>query len=600
MFKNMKIGKRLIICFIAVALMASISGIVGMIFLTTTNSNYSEVLVDYGFVQGDVGRAVAALGESRRCVRDIIGFTNQADIDAAKAELEEHTADYEEYTKLVKETIRTAEVQAIMDKIEDARTAYIAKRDEVLAVGDTTDPEQTALAQRMAVEELDPLYETYYAAWEEFLDQKETVGDQRSADLSSQGELLDVVIIILIIATLAIACVFGVVISRQIAQPISACVDRLTKLSEGDLQSPVPSSDSRDETGLLLKGLGETVSNVSAIIKDMGYLMGEMANGNFTVKSNAESMYVGEFSALLQDINVLNRDLNMTLSQINQSSDQVSSGADQVSSGAQALSQGATEQASSVEELAATINEISNQVGITAKQAESAKEENEKAGEQIQVCGEQMRSLVQAMARINEKSNEINKIIKNIEDIAFQTNILALNAAVEAARAGAAGKGFAVVADEVRSLAGKSAEAAKTTTALISEAIDAISDGTRLSEETDASLMKVIDNSRAVTTAVDSISRATGEQAESISQVTTGIDQISSVVQTNSATAEESAAASEELAGQAQLLKNLIAKFKLEGADTSAMLNFDRPAPTVSSYDSYADTGMSSFGGSKY
>ena len=218
-----------------------------------------------------------------------------------------------------------------------------------------------------------------------------------------------------------------------------------------------------------------------------------------------------------------------------------------------------------MEELAATINEINDQVKETAANAQQASEVVSQTGLEVENCDRQMQELNAAMNKISQKSGEIGKIIKTIEDIAFQTNILALNAAVEAARAGSAGKGFAVVADEVRNLASKSAEAAKNTTVLIEDSIRAVENGTKLTAGTAESLKKVVERTRVIKTAVGRISQATGDQASNLNQVTIGVDQISSVVQTNSATAEESAAASEELSGQSQMLKNLISQFKLKG-----------------------------------
>ena len=284
-----------------------------------------------------------------------------------------------------------------------------------------------------------------------------------------------------------------------------------------------------------------------------------------------------------------------TLQQIDVSADQVNSGGEQVSSSAQALAQGATEQASSVEELAATIGEISSQVEATAGHARNARDENQQSADQIQVCSAHMADLMSAMRDIEEKSQEISKVIKTIEDIAFQTNILALNAAVEAARAGSAGKGFAVVADEVRNLATKSQEASASTATLIEDTVKAVKEGTRLSAETDEALREVVIRAEKVTGAVNLISEATASQHRDVQQVSTGIDQISSVVQTNSATAEESAAASEELSGQANLLKELIGRFTLRqgggnmGGYTSpsASSDYGYTAPKYSGSDKY-------------
>lgn len=289
-----------------------------------------------------------------------------------------------------------------------------------------------------------------------------------------------------------------------------------------------------------------------------------MADGDFTVDSVCEAEYTGGFHPLLVSFRGIADKLNDTMQQINQSSTQVASGSQQVASGSQALSQGATEQASSVQELASTINEISNRIKQNADNAQNA---NEKAGSistEMNVSNEKMHQMIQAMEDITSCSNEIGKIIKTIEDIAFQTNILALNAAVEAARAGTAGKGFAVVADEVRNLASKSADASKDTSALIENSLKAVENGTRIADETAKSLYQAVNDVNEMAGIIGQISQASIAQADSIAQITIGVDQISSVVQTNSATAQESAAASEELSSQSQLMKNLVGRFKLK------------------------------------
>ncbi len=369
--------------------------------------------------------------------------------------------------------------------------------------------------------------------------------------------------VILIIVALIAAFFTAWVVSGRISNPISTSAECLDALSHGNFEIEIPSFKTKDETSRLLYSTQELQTSLNTLIGDIDYLLGCFAEGKFTAKSQCPEAYVGGFSGILDAMRGLCHNLTGTIVEIDRSADHVSAGADQVSSSSQALAQGATEQASSVEELAATINEISDHVQQTAGHARTAKEENMRAHNEIQSCNEHMGALVQAMEVINNKSSEVSKVIKTIEDIAFQTNILALNAAVEAARAGEAGKGFAVVADEVRNLANKSSEAAKSTTTLIGETVQAVSEGNTISDETAQSLRKVVENSEAVLEAVDKISSATEEQALAIAQVTTGIDQISSVVQTNSATAEESAAASEELSGQAEILKNMVGKFTL-------------------------------------
>lgn len=383
-----------------------------------------------------------------------------------------------------------------------------------------------------------------------------------------QGTKNAMILVLVIMAVcILLAAFFLFRLSNAIAAPIHLCVERIQLLAKGDLKTGVPEIRSKDETRLLADATRTIVTTMDGIVSDVSYGLSEMANGNFAVESNAQELYVGNFRPIHDAIAKIINQLSHTLLQINQSSDQVSSGSGQVAAGAQALSQGATEQASSVEELAATINEISGQV---KRNADSALEANQKAshvGEEAGESNTRMQDMLQAMNDISKSSGEIGKIIKTIEDIAFQTNILALNAAVEAARAGAAGKGFAVVADEVRNLASKSAEASKNTTVLIENSLRAVENGTTIAGDTAHSLESVVNGVREVQKTISEISAASSEQAASISQVTLGIDQISSVVQTNSATAEQSAAASQELSSQAQILKDLISNFKLRDLD---------------------------------
>lgn len=377
------------------------------------------------------------------------------------------------------------------------------------------------------------------------------------------AKLSFIVTLVIIVLFLTVGIFIAIHLGTSIGNPVKAAANRLRLLvTDGDLHTQVPKSAAKDETGMLLHDLEETFNQLGQIVHTTSHHLESIAAGDLS--KSVSQKFTGDFAPISTSLTTIYSSLNETLAQINESASQVASGADQVAGSAQALSQGATEQASSIEELAATIAEISNQAENSAKNAKHADANAIAVQEEMEESNRRMKQMTDAMNKIKQGSEEIANIIGTIENIAFQTNILALNAAVEAARAGTAGKGFAVVADEVRNLSLKSTEASKNTSALIEAAVEAIAEGTKIADETASSLMSAVKNVDTVTSSITEITDASVEQSQSISQVTLGVDQISSVVQTNSATAEESAAASEELSGQAQLMKDLISKFRLK------------------------------------
>ncbi len=367
------------------------------------------------------------------------------------------------------------------------------------------------------------------------------------------------VMIISIIASVVVA----LKLSNNISIPMQACAKRMKLLVEGDLESPVPETQGKDETAELTKSTADLVNGLNTIIRDIGYLLTEMAGKNFDIQSTHREAYVGSFQGILESMRTLKIQLSATIHQIDAAAGQVSAASDQVSNGAQTLSQGSIMQASSVEELAATINDISSSAKQTASAAEQAGQFVEQAGAQLGASVQHVGELNNAMEKISSSSKEISVIIATIEDIAFQTNILALNAAVEAARAGSSGKGFAVVADEVRNLASKSDAAAKATKELIERSIQAVAEGNQAVTNVTESLERTSVFAGHVTSQMDIVVEAIESQTSAIAQVTEGVEQISSVVQTNSATSEESAAASQQLSAEAASLKNLVNQFTL-------------------------------------
>lgn len=380
-------------------------------------------------------------------------------------------------------------------------------------------------------------------------------------------------------ATIMASCMVGVIfvvvsvilvaffIRYAVSRPLAKLTDLANAMEQGELG--IGSSHdiklnirSNDEVGLLAGVFEDTIRRLKGYIGEISTVLGAIAAGNLTLDTKQE--YVGDFASIKTSLDDILKKLNNTMTQIVESTDCVSNGSEQMAIGSQALSQGAVEQASAVEELDENMHGISGQVEETAQNAKQASEKVVSVGGMITESNQKMQEMIQAMQEINESSNEIGKIIKTIENIASQTNILALNATVEAARAGEAGKGFAVVAEEVRELAGRSAEASKSTAALIEHSIAAVEHGTRIANETAEQLASVVAGADEVMKTTNQITEAAVAQAEAVTQVREQISQISMVVQTNSATAQESAATSEELSAQAGVLKNLMGMFHIK------------------------------------
>jgi len=384
-----------------------------------------------------------------------------------------------------------------------------------------------------------------------------------SLDLYNQGKnqlFVDLVVAEVILFILLQVILFTAL--KKSLSPLGKLAEESDKLAEGNFDIRV-SYAQEDEIGRLVKSFNNIVKRLTYVVSDLQAKLGAFAQGDFATEIKEDENYKGDFRPILNSLQEISTSLNSTLKNVHTSSSEVSSSAEQVSSMAQRISEGTTKQASSIAELSKTMEDITEQIRHTTKQAEKAQQLGVVSGSHVETSNQKMTDMQGAMEEITEKSKEISKIIKTIDDIAFQTNILSLNAAIEAARAGEAGKGFAVVADEVGNLAKKSQEAAQNTSLLIEETIGAVQKGAKFTEETAEALHSVSESTNQVNDLIGEISKASEEESAGVSRLSDGLQEISAVVQENSATAEESAATAEELSAQANLMNDLVDKFKV-------------------------------------
>lgn len=564
-WKTLGIKSRLKKGFKLTTFVASASGVIAGILMIIVSMSYSSALTFYGFSQGDIGKVMVTFSETRSATRGLIGYTSS---DTLSKMSDTHDSKKESFQKSwgeLQSSIKTGEEQAIYDDINSKLDAYWSLDDEIGQLGENaTDPETQKEAEERAVAKLGPAYDEIYQQLVALMKTKVTDGDNLSRTLSLVSYAVFGIVIVIIVGSYFISMKIGDEVAVSISKPLDELKQRLCTFAQGDLEAPFPAVDSQDEIADMVGAAKNMAADLKTIISDSDKLLGKMAEGDYTVSSDMEDKYTGDFIGLLMSMRQMKTQMNDVMSHINEISSLVTAGSNNLAQASQEIAEGATNQSAAIEELQATFADITDGVEKASEKLNDTYRIAQEYAEEADHSHTEMQGMVDVIGRINDTSKQIENIISEIEDIASQTNLLSLNAAIEAARAGEAGKGFAVVAEQIRSLSEQSAKAAVDTRQLIESAIAVSNEGNEAAERVSTSIEKVINGMKEVADSSQKLSKIAEEQVNAMEQADAGINQISDVVQSNSASAEETSATSEELSAQAETMNTLISKFILE------------------------------------
>ena len=561
--KGVRIEKRLKRAFNMVTVIAAVSTFIGLIAMIVVTANFKKSMYNYALPQGDIALFMNEYAESRSNMRGIIGYEDQDLIDSLVQRHDMRRETTYERLAAIEETMVTPEGRAAYEEIEKALEAYFEMEEEVIKIGATTDQAMCRKAQDLAQEKIVPLYEALDNATLHLMEiniEKEHEMEQFCTILEYCAMGLMVLLLVLIIA---IAKMISVKIANSISKPLNDLSERLDSFDNGDISSPFPEYYEADEVGDMVRAVSSTTTKLQKIFGDLEVLLSDMADGKFNIRTSCEEEYIGEYNSLLVAIRKMNRKMDSALKDVRDSSEMVSGGAHNLAEGAQALAEGATDQAASVEELQASMDELTHGLEKCAEDMDSAFKKAQECAAAAEDSRVEMEGMVNTMKRISDTSSKIESIIGEIEEIAAQTNLLSLNAAIEAARAGEAGRGFAVVADQIRTLAEQSAKSAVNTRELIEGSVYEVGVGTRAAMKTADVLNGVVNSVGEIADISKELSDNVTIQVEAVEQANAGINKISEVVESISATAQEAFATSEELSAQATSMDELVAKFQL-------------------------------------
>ncbi len=564
MFQKVKLKTYLLMVFITMICLSAITAGVGIFGLMNVEGEMDDFINRTLTADTAVKNCRIEVNIAARVLREMLITDNTADYASMKEQINDNLEAINEQIVVFKNS--HGEQDGLAAKYEQAFTTWFEIANRAVAEIEKGNKDT---AKTIILEECSPALSNLVSIVTEIDDitTQEREAQEKHTTFTLNLLLLGLTVTVVLAAGFGIFCVLTT--TKNITGVVGKIRDAANELSQGNLDTKI-GYEANNEFGELSEKMDFSFHELRHYVKEVDKCMVQFSQGDFTYESDIQ--FLGDFAHIQEAINDFQQKMNRTLQEMESVSSLVSIASEQVEQASAALADGATSQASSIEELSATIAEITRHIADTAEYSRQADVLGKETESVVEKSQHEMKQMVQAINDISTASESIQKIIKAIDDIAFQTNILALNAAVEAARAGSAGKGFAVVAGEVRNLAQKAAEAAQSTTELIENSLMHVAHGKELAISTNAAFGEVTHKSREILGMIEKIAQASNEQAKSMSQISEGVEQISAVVQTNSASSEQSAASSKKMAEQASLMKSLLDQFELKSEEPEEAL----------------------------